>query len=70
MTTGVLFINALKISTNRRQQIIIKFGLFGKNLNRLDNKLSSTLVWTTPCPRINNEMTVINEVLLNPLSIV
>ena len=70
ITTGVLFIKALKIKTSIKQKIIIMFGLSGNNLVNDDNTLSRALVWTTPCPRISKHNTVIKDVLLKPLRIV
>ena len=61
--------NALRIKTKNKHKIIIKFGLSGKNLIKLDKRLSKALVCTTPCPRINRHKTVIKEVLLNPFRI-
>ena len=70
ITTGVLFIKALKIKTSIKQKIIIMFGLSGNNLVNDDNTLSRALVWTTPWPRISKHNTVIKDVLLKPLRIV
>ena len=61
--------NALSTRTSKRQKIIIKFGLLGKILNMEDSMLSKALVCTTPCPKINSEITVIKDVLLKPLKI-
>ena len=43
--------------------------LSGKYFNKFEINPSKTLVFTTPCPRIKREITVISEVLLKPFKI-